>query len=280
MEKILRGAPVVQDLMEKLKGRVEKLPIVPCLAILRADDNPVDSAYIRGAAKRCETLGVRLVNIAMPENCTQQELLDAVEKINSDETIHGCLILRPLPGHVDENAVCDALLPEKDMDCVGVRAISSFYAGRGGYGPCTAEACIQLLDFYGCSLSGANVAVIGRSQVIGRPVSVMLQNRDATVTMCHSKSRNLPEICRNMDIVVSAAGKAGMVGEKFVNPQQIILDVGINTDENGKLCGDVAFDKVLPLVRAVTPVPSGIGSITTAILVKHVIEAAEKAALK
>ena len=186
-------------------------------------------------------------------------------------------MFRPLSNKDDETAACALLAPEKDVDCMTSGSLASVFTGKGaGYPPCTAQACLELLDYYGIPLRGKRVTVIGRSLVIGKPVSMMLQSRDATVTMCHTKTVDMPAICRSADIIISAAGKAGVVDERFAFPGQIILDVGINVDENGKLCGDVKFDKVEPIVEAITPVPAGVGAVTTAVLAKHVIEAAEK----
>ena len=203
--------------------------------------------------------------------------MDTIRQINEDDTIHGCLMFRPLPNKSDEAEACTLLAPEKDVDCMTSGSLASVFTGKGaGYPPCTAEACVELLDHYGIPLRGKRVAVIGRSLVIGKPVSMMLQSRDATVTMCHTKTVDMPAVCRNAEIIIAAAGKAGVGDEQFASPGQVILDVGINVDEEGMLCGDVKFDAVEPIVEAITPVPAGVGAVTTAVLAKHVIEAAEK----
>lgn len=281
MAEVLKGAPVAAALSEKLIIRAEKLKgngFVPTLAILRVGERPDDISYETGAMKRCEKIGVAVRHFLLPESCTKDQLLDTIRQINEDSTIHGCLMFRPLPDKEMEAAACALLAPEKDVDCMTSGSLASVFTGQGaGYPPCTAQACIELLDHYGIELTGKRAAVIGRSLVIGKPVSMMLQQRNVTVTMCHTRTVDMPSVCRDAEIVIAAAGKAGIVNETFASPGQIIVDVGINVDENGKLCGDVKFDAVEPIVAAITPVPAGVGSVTTAVLAKHVIEAAEKA---
>lgn len=283
MAQILKGAPVAAALSEQLIQRTENLKsagIVPTLAILRVGERPDDISYETGAMKRCEKIGIQVKRFLLPAHYQREELLDTIRQINEDDTIHGCLMFRPLPSKRDEEDACALLAPEKDVDCMTSGSLASVFTGKGaGYPPCTAQACVELLDHYDIPLRGKRVTVIGRSLVIGKPVSMMLQSRDATVTMCHTKTVNIPAVCRNAEIIIAAAGKAGVVDERFVSPGQVILDVGINVDENGKLCGDVKFDAVEPVVEAITPVPAGVGSVTTAVLAKHVIEAAEKKAL-
>lgn len=280
MAQILKGAPVAAALSEQLIHRTESLKsagIVPTLAILRVGERPDDIFYETGAMKRCEKIGIQVKRFLLSADCRQEELLDTIRQINEDDTIHGCLMFRPLPNKSDEAEACTLLAPEKDVDCMTSGSLASVFTGKGaGYPPCTAEACVELLNHYGIPLRGKRVAVIGRSLVIGKPVSMMLQSRDATVTMCHTKTVDMHAVCRNAEIIIAAAGKAGVVDERFASPGQVILDVGINVDEEGMLCGDVKFDVVEPVVEAITPVPAGVGAVTTAILAKHVIEAAEK----
>ena len=279
MAELLKGAAAAASITEELITRTRQLNergIVPCLAILRVGERIDDLSYERAALKRAEKIGIRTVCVTLPVSCTQAELLSAIEGINRDRSIHGCLMFRPLPSHLDELAACDALLPEKDIDGMTPRSQAVIFSGKGrGFAPCTAQACIELLDHYGFSLRGKNVAVIGRSTVIGKPVSMLLQNRDATVTMCHSRTADTAALCRQADILVIAAGKAGIVDHRFVHPEQIIVDVGVNAAPSGGICGDVRFDDVESIVRAISPVPGGVGSVTTAVLCKHVIEAAE-----
>ena len=280
MAVIMKGAPVANAISEALAARTETLMargIEPCLAILRVGARGDDLAYERGAMKRCEKVGIRVVSVTLPENCTQAELMAEIEKINDDDSIHGCLMFRPVPKHLDEDTACEALKTCKDVDSMTAASLKTVFTGRGaGYAPCTAQSCIELLKYYGIDPAGKRAAVIGRSLVIGRPVSMMLQAHNATVTMCHTKTRDLPGVCREAEILVVAAGKAGVADASFTTPDQVVIDVGINVAPDGSICGDVCFDEVEPRVRAISPVPSGVGSVTTAVLCKHVIEAAEK----
>ena len=280
MAQLLKGLSAANALTDVLAERAAALNaknITPTLAILRVGERPDDISYETGAMKRCAKVGIAVRQYLLEADCTKEVLLDTIRQINEDSTIHGCLMFRPLADRDMEEAACTLLAPEKDVDCMTAQSLATVFTGKGaGYPPCTAEGCIELLDHYGIDLQGKRVAVIGRSLVIGKPVSMMLQSRNATVTMCHTKTVNLAETCRNAEILVVAAGKAGVVEESFVSPGQIVVDVGIHVNAEGKLCGDVMFDTVEPVVAAITPVPGGVGSVTTAVLAKHVVEAAEK----
>ncbi len=280
MKKILRGAPVAAALTEELNARCTALKekgITARLAILRVGESERSRTYENNAINRCKKIGIEVESIILDADCSQDELFDAIDKINQNDAIHACLMLRPLPSHLDEQAACEALLPSKDVDSMTSASLNGVFIGTSmGFAPCTAQSCIEILDYYGFDPSGKNVAVIGRSLVIGRPVSMMLQGRNATVTMCHTKTVGMADICKKADILIAAAGQAKVIDESFVNPNQVVIDVGINLDENGKLCGDVNFDRVMPIVKAISPVPGGVGTVTTAVLCKHVIEAAEK----
>lgn len=282
MAKSLRGAPIAAAITEELADRVDVLRaggVAPTLAIVRVGERPDDLSYERGACKRAEKIGVDVKNFVLAEDCSQQDLLEVIEEVNRDPSIHGCLILRPLPAAFDEAVVCTALDPAKDVDGITVESLYGVFANKPlGYPPCTAEAVVELLARSGIELSGARVTVVGRSLVIGRPVSMMLQAKNATVTMCHTRTRDLAAECRAADVLVVAAGHARTVGAGSVTAGQTVVDVGFNWDDvAGKLVGDVEFDAVEPVVDAITPVPGGVGSVTTAILVKHVVEAAERA---
>lgn len=284
MAELLKGAPVAAALTEDLLQRVTALragTIVPTLAILRVGERPDDLSYETGAMKRCDKIGIAVRQFLLPEDCTKEQLLDTIREINADDSIHGCLMFRPLPDKAMEEAACALLAPEKDVDGMTVGSLATVFAGKGaGYPPCTAQACVELLEHYQVPLQGKRVTVIGRSLVIGKPVSMMLQARNATVTMCHTKTVDLAATCRNAEILVVAAGKAGVVDAAFVSPGQTVVDVGIHVNAEGKLCGDVQFDAVEPVVSAITPVPGGVGGVTTAVLAKHVVEAAEKKAAR
>lgn len=282
MAEILSGKAVSEAISEKLKIRTEALRekgIVPTLAIVRVGENADDVSYEKSAMARCSSAGIAVKNTVLHDNCTENELISIIEGINADDTIHGCILLRPLPEHIDERRVCETLRHEKDVDCITIASLGAVFTESGeGYPPCTAEACIEILRHYGVALEGKLCVVIGRSLVVGRPVSMMLQAENATVIMCHSKTENLRELCRKADVIVTAVGRAGFLDESFLSEDQVIIDVGINRNSEGKLCGDVCFDAVSQKVRAITPVPGGVGRVTSSVLVKHLVEAAEKAA--
>ena len=283
MSEILKGAPVANALTEQIAARAEALKargVQPTLAIVRVGENDSDLSYERGAMKRCEKIGINVKHYVLDSNVSQTELLGVIDEINRDSGIHGCLMFRPLPKHIDQRAVCEALDVNKDVDCMTERSLCGVFTGSGvGFAPCTAEAVVALLKHYGVELYGKNVAVVGRSLVIGRPVSMLLLGENATVTMCHSRTRDLAGVTRRADIVVAAMGKAEMLGAEYFTPGQTVIDVGINYSEaKGKLVGDVDFDAVEPIVAAITPVPAGVGSVTTAVLASHVVRAAERTA--
>ena len=283
MATLLKGAEAAKALTEKLTSRTEELKakgVEPCLAIVRVGERDDDLSYERGAMKRCEKIGIKVKNVVLPLEITQEELIAEIEKINADDSIHGVLLFRPLPKHIDDEAVRKSLAPAKDMDGITDGSLGAVYAGtKDGYAPCTAASCVEILKHYDIPVSGKRVVVIGRSLVIGKPVSMLLLAENATVTICHSRSQNLAEICREADILVVAAGKAGMVTKDFVRQGQTVLDVGIHVDADGNICGDTVFAEVEPIVDMITPVPGGVGSVTTAILASHVVEAAEKTLL-
>ena len=279
MAKLLRGADTARALTERLKGEAAALSargIVPTLAILRVGEREDDLSYERGAMKRCGQVGIAVRRFLLPSSVTQEKLLETVDSINADPEIDGCLIFRPLPGHLDDGQVRARLLPAKDVDGITDGSMSAVYSGSGqGFSPCTAQACVEILKNSGISLSGKRVTVVGRSLVIGRPAAMLLLAEHATVTICHTRTKNLPAVCREAEILIAAAGKAGVIGRESAAPGQIVLDVGIHMGEDGRLCGDVRFDEVEPVVEAITPVPGGVGAVTTSVLAGHVIEAAK-----
>ncbi len=280
MAKQLLGKEVTASLNEVIKADAEKLResgIVPTLAIIRVGENESDISYERGATKRCELLSVDCKKYLLPSDVSQDELLKVIDEVNNDDSIHGVLLFRPLPKHLDSTVIENALAPEKDVDCMTDGSMGGVFIGKDiGYPPCTPQACIEILDHYGIDCTGKNVAVIGRSLVVGKPVAMMLMKKNATVTICHTRTVDMPSITREADILIVAAGRAGVVTKDYVSKGQIVIDVGINVNEEGKLCGDVAYDEVEPIVEAITPVPGGVGSVTTSVLVKHVVEAAKK----
>ena len=223
----------------------------------------------------------------LPADATKADVLAVIDQVNADDSIHGVLMFRPLPKHLkaDQNEICNRLDPRKDMDCMTHMSNAGVFEGLSlGYAPCTPAACMEILDYYGIDCKGKNAVVIGRSLVVGKPAAMMLMGKNATVTVCHTKTVNTAEICRNADIIVSAAGVLNSLTKDYVRPGQVVIDVSINWDANkpnakgglGGIAGDAKFDEVEPIVDAITPVPGGVGSVTTSVLMKHVVEAAEK----
>ena len=281
MAQLWKGAPLPAALTEQLSQRAQALVakgITPTLAIVRVGERPEDLSYERGALKRCEKVGIAVRQYLLTAASSQTDLMEVIEEINRDDSIHGCLLFRPLPKHMDEAAICAALSPAKDVDGITAGSLAAVFSGSGaGYPPCTAQACLEILDHYGYELKGKRAVVVGRSLVIGKPVSMLLLGRHATVTICHTRTADLPAECRRADLLVAAAGKAGAVSAQCLASGQVVLDVGINVDEDGNLVGDVDFAAAENTVEAITPVPGGVGAVTTSVLARHVIEAAEKA---
>lgn len=284
MAELLKGKAVADAITEKIQAAVKHLNennIQPTLAIVRVGENPSDLSYERGALKRAEKTGVQVRQYIYEETITQEAFLEELKGINEDEKIHGVLIFRPLPSQIDDDAVRAALLPEKDVDGITDGSLAGIFTGtHEGYAPCTARACMEMADYYGIDFSGKKVAVMGRSLVIGKPVAMMAMERNATVTVCHSRTGadNMKKICEESDILIAAMGKAKMIDGNYIGEDTIVFDVGINVTDEGKLCGDVDFDDVEQRASAITPVPGGVGAVTTAVLMLQTVEAAQKRA--
>lgn len=278
MAKQLLGKEVTAALNERIKADVATLNakgVKPTLGIIRVGERPDDLSYERGATKRCETLGVEYKKYLLPADVSQEELLKVVDEVNKDDNIHGVLMFRPLPKHIDQTLVENALAAEKDVDCQTDASLGGVFTGKKvGFPPCTPQACMEILDHYGIDCTGKKAVVIGRSLVVGKPAAQMLIKKNATVTTCHTRTIDMPSVAREAEILIVAAGRAGVVGAEYVSPGQIVIDVGINVNAEGKLCGDVDYAAVEPIVNAITPVPGGVGSVTTSVLVGHVVEAA------
>ena len=289
MAKQLLAKEVTAAMVEKLQARVAALKekgITPTLGIIRCGENPSDLSYERGATKRAEEIGVAVEKIVLPEDITKEALIAKIEEINKNDAIHGVLMFRPLPKHLkaDQDEICNHLVASKDIDCMTDLSNAGVFTGKKlGFEPCTACACMEILDHYGIELKGKNAVVIGRSLVIGKPVAMMLMAKNATVTICHTKTVNVPEITRRADIIVSAAGVLGSLTKEYVRPGQIVIDVSMNWDPEkvtakgkGGMAGDAVFAEVEPIVDAITPVPGGVGGVTNVVLIGHVVEAAER----
>lgn len=281
MAELLKGKEVASAINERSRNDVALLKekgITPALAILRVGERSEDLSYERGATKRCNETGVEVVNAVLPLDVSKETFYAKLEELNNDPNIHGILMLRPLPQHLDNELARMSIVPEKDVDgCTDGSLTGVFTNTAKGFAPCTAQAAIEILDHYGIELAGKNVVVLGRSLVVGKPVSMLLLNRNATVTVCHSKTKNIADICRKADMLVVCTGKMESVNKDYVNENQIIIDVGISFNEiKNKLCGDVLFEEVEPIVKMITPVPGGVGAVTTSVLVSHVVEAAKR----
>lgn len=275
---ILEGPAVASAINEALTTQVEALKstgITPTLGILRVGERPDDISYEKGAMKRAEGIGLDIAHILLPGDSSQDEIINAVKDVNANNAINGLLMFRPLPKGIDEELVCNTLDVLKDVDSMTEKSLTGVFTGNGeGFAPCTAQACIEILDHYDIPLEGKNVVVVGRSLVIGKPVAMMLLNRNATVTIAHSRTQNLPEITKRADIVIACVGRAQMLDGSYFSPGQTVIDVGINFNDDGKMVGDVNFEEASQIVSAITPVPRGVGSVTTSVLCKHVVEAA------
>lgn len=278
-------AAMAEKLIAKTNALVEK-GITPKLAILRCGENPADLSYERGAMKRAAEIGVAVQQVVLPADVSKEDLLAAIDTLNKDNSVHGVLMFRPLPSHLkaDQDEICNTLCAAKDIDCMTDLSNSGVFTGKKlGFAPCTPQACMEILDYYGIDCKGKNAVVIGRSLVVGKPAAMMLLAKNATVTVCHTKTVNITEIAKNADIIVSAAGQLKSLTKDFVRPGQVVIDVSMNWDPEkvtskgvGGMAGDAVFAEVEPIVDAITPVPGGVGGVTNLVLISHVVEAAER----
>ena len=277
--KELRGMPAAKAILADLQVRVDGLKekgIEPKLTVVRVGAREDDLSYERGIYKRFDGVGVRVETIELPLSVTQEELEQVILSLNEDVSVHGVLLFRPLPKTLDEVRIKSLLAEEKDVDCLTSANDAHLFAGdKKGYPPCTPQAVMEILEHYDVDLTGKKVTVVGRSMVVGKPVAMLLLAKNATVTICHTRTKNLQEECKNADIIVACAGVAKMITADFVREGQVVIDVGIHVVED-KLCGDVDYDSVAEVVDAITPVPGGVGSVTTTVLLKHTIMSAER----
>lgn len=273
---ILKGLPVANAINEKLMEQVKSIEgPLPHLAIIRVGERPDDCSYERGAVKKMDKVGVRCTTYTFDADIDNEAFQAEFDKINENPDIDGILMLRPLPKQLDEKQIENKIDPRKDLDGISPLNLAKVYAGdESGYAPCTAEAIIEMLDYAGIDIKGKRVTVVGRSLVIGKPVSMLLMKRNATVTVCHTKTVDMAGTCKNAEILVAAAGSARMIKKEYVADGAVVIDVGINVDDEGNLCGDVDFDAISDIAAAATPVPGGVGSVTTSVLAKHLVKAA------
>lgn len=270
----LRGMPVVKSLLADFEEKIKQLKekgIVPKLVVVRVGAREDDLAYERGIRKRFADAGAIADTMELSPMVSQEELEVIVSHLNADDSVHGIMLFRPLPKHLSEKAVKDLISEWKDVDCMGSSNNAHVFSGdKEGFPPCTPQAVVELLDYYKIPLQGKKVTIVGRSMVVGRPLAMLMLAKNATVTVCHTKTENLPDECRRADIILACAGVAKMIKEDYVNQNQVVIDVGINMDGD-KLCGDVDYENVAEKVTAITPVPGGVGTVTTSVLLKHTI---------
>jgi len=273
----LKGLPVAKAVNEQIAEEMKNFEgRLPHLAIVRVGEKPDDIAYERGAVKKMEKVGFDCTQYTFPADITNEEFRKEFDKINEDDAIDGILLLRPLPKHIDEKAIEQCIDPAKDLDGISPANLAKVYAGdASGFAPCTAEAVVEMLDFAGIDITGKRVTVVGRSLVIGKPVTMLLMKRNATVTVCHTRTVDMPSVCKNAEIIVAAAGVAKMITADYVGKDAIVIDVGINVDAEGNLCGDVDYEAMEGVASIATPVPGGVGSVTTSVLAKHLLRAAK-----
>lgn len=272
----LRGKKVSDGIKEYVSKELETLSFVPKLAIVRVGENPDDMSYERGATKKLKSFGLDVASYVFPQDISDEDFKKAFKDINEDDEVTGILLLRPLPRTINEKDIENMIDPKKDLDGISPINIAKVFAGdTTGFSPCTAEAVIEVLKAYNIELTGKRVTVIGRSMVVGKPVSMLLLKENATVTMTHTRTVDLKKTCSDAEIVITAAGRAKMLNSDYCGQDAVMIDVGINVDENGKLCGDVDYATLDGKASAATPVPGGVGTVTTAILAKHLIQAAK-----
>lgn len=274
---IIKGKPVADQISENLIKEVNELVkegINPKLAIVRVGAKGNDLAYERGALKRCQTIGIETEVIELSEDITQEEYEKALRNLNENRDIHGILCFRPLPKQLNEEEIKYIISPEKDVDCFSpINSAKIMEGDTSGFPPCTPTAVVEILKHYNVELQGANIVVLGRSMVVGKPTAMLLLNENATVTICHSRTKNLEKVTSEADILIAAVGRAKMIKENFIKKGAVVIDVGINVDEDGNLCGDVDTSAVFDKASMITPVPAGVGSVTSSILAKHVVKA-------
>jgi len=276
---IIDGKAVAADIKNELRVRADALKakgINPCLAVVMAGDNPASAIYVRNKRRACKEVGIESRYVKLDNDVTQEQVIAEINALNADETVHAILVQLPLPGHIDENAVLDAILPEKDADGFHVVNAGRLLTGRDCTLPCTPAGCMELLKRAGVPLNGQEAVVVGRSNIVGKPMSLLLQQANCTVTMCHSRTKNLAEHVKRADIVVCAAGRKGLITADMLKEGAAVIDVGINRGEDGKITGDVDFESCEKIAGWITPVPGGVGPMTVAILMRNAIIAAEK----
>lgn len=275
---IIDGKKISESVLEGVKKDAEKLNgkgIIPGLAVIMVGNNPASKTYVRNKKMACEKAGIKSEEYLLPENASEKEILNLIDKLNATKEVSGILVQLPLPSHLDSKTICERISPLKDVDAFTSKNIGDLFKGDAKFLPCTPAGVIEILKHENINLAGKHCVIIGRSNIVGKPLALLLIQNDATVTVCHSKTKNLEEICKLADIVICAVGKEKFLKKEMVKPGAVVIDVGINRDENGKLCGDADFENLEPICSKITPVPGGVGPMTVAMLVKNAAKAAE-----
>lgn len=276
MAKIIDGKHISQEIKDELKQEVAALKASGrecALAVIQIGNDPASSVYVRNKKKACEYIGIRSLSYELDENTSEDELLALIDKLNADPSVHGILCQLPLPKHMDEDKVIKRISPEKDVDGFHPQNVGALVIGQQGFVSCTPAGIIQLLKRSNIQMEGKHCVVIGRSNIVGKPMALLMLRENATVTICHSRTRNLKELCKEADILIVAIGKPQFITADYVKEGAVVIDVGIHRDENNKLCGDVKYDEVEPVASAITPVPGGVGPMTIAMLMHNCVEA-------
>lgn len=276
MAKMIDGKMISQQLKDELRQEVAQLKEQGkncCLAVIQVGNDPASSVYVGNKKKACTYIGIESLSYELPEDTLEEELLALIAKLNEDKNVHGILCQLPLPKHMDEDKVIQAIDPKKDVDGFHPQNVGALVIGQKGFVSCTPAGIIELLHRSGVEIEGKHCVVIGRSNIVGKPMSLLMLRENATVTVCHSRTKNLPQICKEADILIVAIGKPQFITAEYVGEGAVVIDVGIHRDENNKLCGDVKFDEVEPVASAITPVPGGVGPMTIAMLMKNCVEA-------
>lgn len=276
MYKVLSGKSVAEHIKSQVKDEIANLDFEVTLAVIVVGDDPASKVYVNNKKKACEQVGIKSDVYTLPEGTSEETLLNLIDMLNIADCVHGILVQLPLPKHIDSNKVLERIDPRKDVDGFTAVNTGKLWLGEYDIAPCTAIGIIELLDYYGIDIAGKNCVVIGRSNVVGKPVAALLLERDATVTICHSKTKDLYKHASQADILISAVGKPKFIAWGLIKQGAVVIDVGINRDENGKLCGDVDVENVKDKIGALTPVPGGVGPLTVAMLMKNTLEAAKK----
>lgn len=271
---IIDGKAIAAAVKEQVRGEIERSGLNVGLAVVIVGDDPASRVYVNNKKKACEFCGIKSYEYALPAETSQEELLELVDTLNADKSVNGILVQLPLPGHLDEKAVIERISPEKDVDAFHESNVGRIMIGNYSFLPCTPAGCMELIHSTGTEISGKECVVIGRSNIVGKPMAMLLLHENGTVTICHSRTKELAEVCRRADILIAAVGRPNFVTADMVKPGAVVIDVGINRLDNGKLCGDVKFDEVSEKAGWITPVPGGVGPMTIAMLMRNTVTAA------